>query len=101
MKRAANPLPGPRRVKGINDGRGDEFDEAICRTVDPELWWSWQGMTGHGAAKALCLECPVRRLCAESALAHGDEWGIWGGFDMAHERDAARQWVNLAEAVSA
>ncbi len=32
-----------------------------------------------------CVECPVKRLCLEDALVHGDQWGVWGGLDK-HQR---------------
>lgn len=98
VKRAAEPA-GPRRVAGITDGRSDDFDEAVCRTIDPDLWWM-----GAADAKDQCRGCPVRRLCLARALGYGEESGIWGGFDMATEQAEAREWADLmdhAEAVSA
>jgi WhiB family redox-sensing transcriptional regulator len=32
-------------------------------------------------AKALCGRCPVRGRCAAYALARGEPYGIWGGFN--------------------
>lgn len=31
-------------------------------------------------AKAICVQCPVRALCLQEALASEDDWGIWGGY---------------------
>ncbi len=30
-------------------------------------------------AKALCLDCPVRRECLAGALERREPWGVWGG----------------------
>ncbi len=30
-------------------------------------------------AKALCVDCPLRRECLEGALARREPWGVWGG----------------------
>lgn len=38
------------------------------------------------AAKDLCAECPVQRLCLEFALANGIHHGTWGGVDEAELR---------------
>lgn len=29
-----------------------------------------------------CAECPVRLACLDWALAHDEQWGIWGGVNM-------------------
>ena len=31
------------------------------------------------AAKAFCLECPVKDLCLEGAQMRREPWGVWGG----------------------
>lgn len=49
-----------------------------CRTRDPELWFAETPM-GVEDAKALCLECPIRRECLAGALERGEPWGVWGG----------------------
>lgn len=30
-------------------------------------------------AKSFCQECPVSNECLDTALAHGDTNGVWGG----------------------
>jgi hypothetical protein len=30
-------------------------------------------------AKAICLECPIRRDCLVEALRHREAWGVWAG----------------------
>lgn len=57
---------------------------AACRGVeDPDLFFSVSEV-GPGAAevaraKAICEDCPVRRLCLEDALADGVPYGVFGG----------------------
>ena len=43
-----------------------------------ELFFS-ESLDDIAAAKALCLECPVRLVCLEGALARAEPWGVWGG----------------------
>jgi WhiB family redox-sensing transcriptional regulator len=57
--------------------------DAVCREVDPELFFPL-GEGGAAAvqaeeAKAVCHTCPVMGACLDSALAHGNPEGIWGG----------------------
>lgn len=37
-------------------------------------------------ATTICQRCPVRTECLADALAHGEEYGVWGG-QGEHERD--------------
>ena len=30
-------------------------------------------------AKTICAGCPVMAECLETALANGEQWGVWGG----------------------
>jgi WhiB family redox-sensing transcriptional regulator len=43
-----------------------------------ELFFSEQ-IDDINAAKAFCLECPVREPCLEGAVARREPWGVWGG----------------------
>ncbi|WP_370618331.1 WhiB family transcriptional regulator [Mumia sp. Pv 4-285] len=49
-----------------------------CHANDPELWFA-ETPAGVEDAKALCLECPIRRECLAGALERGEPWGVWGG----------------------
>jgi len=31
------------------------------------------------AAKAFCIECPVKEVCLEAAQERREPWGVWGG----------------------
>lgn len=49
-----------------------------CRAGDPELWFA-ESPVDVELAKALCLDCPVRRECLQGALERREPWGVWGG----------------------
>lgn len=49
-----------------------------CLAEEPEHWFA-DTHEGIEYAKALCLDCPVRKLCLEGALERGEPWGVWGG----------------------
>ncbi|MGH8974428.1 MAG: WhiB family transcriptional regulator [Acidimicrobiia bacterium] len=61
----ASPYPG--------DGLCSDGTGALV-----ELFFS-ESLDDIAAAKALCLECPVRLPCLEGALARQEPWGVWGG----------------------
>ena len=43
-----------------------------------ELFFSEQ-LDDIAAAKAFCLECPVKATCLEGAQIRREPWGVWGG----------------------
>jgi WhiB family redox-sensing transcriptional regulator len=60
-------------------------ESAACRRADPELFFPISSV-GRGAAeaqqaKSVCARCPVQPQCLAFALATGQEFGIWGGYD--------------------
>lgn len=40
---------------------------------------------------AICLSCPFREPCLETALVFKEEWGVWGGWTE-HDRREFRSW---------
>lgn len=48
--------------------------DAVCRTVDPELFF-----TDAEQAKTICATCPLQQPCATYALTTPDVVGVWGG----------------------
>jgi WhiB family transcriptional regulator, redox-sensing transcriptional regulator len=52
--------------------------ELPCRLVDPDLFFA-ESPADVEAAKALCLECPIRDRCLAGALERREPWGVWGG----------------------
>lgn len=64
---------------GVDSG----FDEILglevpCRAADPDLWFA-DSPVELERAKALCAECPIRRMCLSAALDRAEPWGVWGG----------------------
>lgn len=53
-------------------------DDALCRQVDPELWFPAKGDPGT-EAKQICGLCPARAECLEFAIETVQRAGIWGG----------------------
>jgi WhiB family transcriptional regulator, redox-sensing transcriptional regulator len=49
-----------------------------CHLVDPDLFFA-ESPADVERAKALCLDCPLRRSCLSEALARNEPWGVWGG----------------------
>jgi WhiB family redox-sensing transcriptional regulator len=49
-----------------------------CHVGDPDLWFA-ESPTELEQAKALCVECPIRRECLTLALERQEPWGVWGG----------------------
>jgi WhiB family redox-sensing transcriptional regulator len=60
-------------------------ESAACRDADTELFFpvgsSGKAVTEIRQAKALCTRCQVQPSCLAYALATGQEFGIWGGYD--------------------
>ena len=55
--------------------------EALCADGTGalvELFFSEQ-LDDIAAAKAFCLECPVKENCLEGAQERREPWGVWGG----------------------
>jgi WhiB family redox-sensing transcriptional regulator len=53
-------------------------EQLPCRREDPELWFA-ETPADVELAKALCVDCPVRRECLAGALERREPWGVWGG----------------------
>jgi WhiB family redox-sensing transcriptional regulator len=52
--------------------------ELPCWTVDPELFFA-ESPADVEAAKAICVDCPVRMACLSGAVSRREPWGVWGG----------------------
>ena len=63
----------------------DWQESAVCRSVDPDLFFPEQAGPSH-EAKRVCAACPVRIECLAYALAHRDRYGIWGGLTARERR---------------
>jgi WhiB family redox-sensing transcriptional regulator len=56
--------------------REDEL-ELPCRT-EPELFFA-EAPADVELAKALCVDCPIRKSCLAGAIERQEPWGVWGG----------------------
>jgi WhiB family redox-sensing transcriptional regulator len=52
------------------------LDDAACLTTDPELFFT---PVLENYAKQICAECPVAKLCLQTALDQNHDSGVWGG----------------------
>lgn len=60
--------------------------DAVCRTVEPEIFFNLKDRAGVARAKRLCAECPVRTECLTQcleyeALGQDTQHGIFGGLE--------------------
>jgi WhiB family redox-sensing transcriptional regulator len=49
-----------------------------CRTHDADLWFA-ESPAELERAKQLCVGCPIKLACLDSALSRQEPWGVWGG----------------------
>lgn len=49
-----------------------------CQDHPADLWFA-ELPDEVEAAKALCIECPIREACLAGALERREPWGVWGG----------------------
>jgi WhiB family transcriptional regulator, redox-sensing transcriptional regulator len=82
-------------------GRAAWRGRAACRHVDTELFFpigqGSRAMAETQQAKAICARCPVRQPCLAYALATGQAYGIWGGYDEEERRVLHRQQPESAD----
>ena len=64
----------------------DWMSEGHCRHYPPDVFFPSDGV-GVVAARAICVECPVKAQCLEYALVNRIDHGVWGG---ASERERRR-----------
>jgi len=67
----------------------DWRNAALCRQVDPELFWPEKGKSGAEAIR-VCMKCDVRAACLEWALENRELEGVWGGTTGRTRRDLRR-----------
>lgn len=64
------------------------FPFALCREVDPELFFPKKGGDGGKVAKKLCHKCEHEAPCLAEALAN-PSFGIRGGTSFRERREIA------------
>lgn len=70
----------------------DWVDQAVCRSIDPELWFPEKGGSTH-AARRVCVTCPVQRQCLKYSFDIRAEFGIWGGMPASHREKAQESYI--------
>lgn len=70
--------PGPDGAGLALMTEGPDERSYPCQEHPADLWFS-ELPEEVEAAKALCLECPVRAACLAGALDRCEPWGVWGG----------------------
>lgn len=60
-----------------------------CRDLPPELFFPSDGV-GVEVAKKICLNCKVKNVCLEYAIANHVDHGVWGGASERERRRIAR-----------
>jgi WhiB family redox-sensing transcriptional regulator len=65
---AAHEQPAWQALARCSNGTGSMLELFFSEQIDD-----------INAAKAFCLECPVREPCLEGAVARREPWGVWGG----------------------
>jgi len=60
--------PDWQELARCNDGTGSMTELFFSEQIDD-----------IAAAKAFCLECPVKAECLEGATVRREPWGVWGG----------------------
>jgi WhiB family transcriptional regulator, redox-sensing transcriptional regulator len=63
----------------------DWRDAALCREVDPDLFFPEKGESAL-PAKSVCRSCEVRAECLDFALEHDERFGIYGGLSERERR---------------
>lgn len=66
-----------------------DLPDAVCRTVDPELFFSANVRQSTAVARSICQGCPEIAPCLEWALTE-HEVGVWGGTDDAQRHQLRR-----------
>ncbi|MCX4550540.1 MULTISPECIES: WhiB family transcriptional regulator [unclassified Streptomyces] len=56
-------------------------DDAACAGQELARFFPSGKGPAAATAKAFCIPCPVRSDCLAHALAHREDYGVWGGLD--------------------
>ena len=63
--------------------RADHAWEALASCAEADVvtasWFFSDEIDEIARAKRICAACPVVEDCLETALRHGEQWGVWGG----------------------
>lgn len=65
-------------------------DHALCAQIGGDLWFPEKGGSTR-EAKQVCRRCPVTAECLDYALAHQEQFGIYGGLSERERRPLERR----------
>ena len=65
--------------------------QGLCNAVDPVVMQP-EDAKGEREAKFICRQCPVVTKCAEHAILHHEQCGVWGALS---EGDRRRIWRQM------
>lgn len=68
----------------------EEFTDALCAQVDPEVFFPQTGQSNI-PAKRICAQCPIRERCLEVALINKESIGIFGGLSADERQKLSRK----------
>lgn len=96
----------PERGGGLFSIDGEWQEQAACRHEPRWTMYPTDDTGQQRAAKAVCLRCPVRDVCLQTALNTGEKFGTWGGLGEAPRKRLgkfmrAHSDATLTEAVQA
>ena len=60
-------------------------------------WWTSDNAYFMKRAKEVCQECPVQRECLQWAMQHGEDFGVWGGYDPLERRALRRARIAIRD----
>lgn len=100
MKNIHLAIDDVHRSSQQSGGAEDWRHQAVCREVEPELFFP-NGSTGPHLlqieeAKAVCRRCPVMQHCQEWALTTRMPDGVWGGMSEAERTTVLRHRARIA-----
>ncbi|WP_307804648.1 WhiB family transcriptional regulator [Streptomyces sp. VRA16 Mangrove soil] len=78
-------------------------ERAACRGMNSATFFSPTGERGRArrereeGARRICGRCDVADVCAATALARGETYGVWGGLSYDERRDRARPRASAAD----
>lgn len=70
--------------------------DAVCATVDPELWFPDAANEWSPALK-ICNGCPVQRECLKESFDARMEFGIWAGVGAKRRLSLLRTYVSRSQ----
>lgn len=69
----AKPVPLPKP-----DSDDSWMAGGVCNSTDPEIFFPERGKSPAEAIR-ICQSCDVQERCLQWALAHNEQYGVWGG----------------------